>query len=102
VDLEFAIDRMHFILEKPALDELHEEGPVTVGDLPQMRVLSIAYQGRLTSDEVQQADRSLREHLQTHTNIRASGPVRVLGYNSPFVPADKAYWEIQVPIEAVE
>ncbi len=32
----------------------------------------------------------------------AAGPLRVTGYNSPFVPRDKNFFEVQIPLKAVQ
>ena len=31
-----------------------------------------------------------------------AGPARRFGYSSPFVPRDQRYWEVQVPVRAVD
>ena len=92
------VARMHFILEEPSLDEPKEDGPVTVADMPRMRVLSIAIQGAMSAEKLGEAERKLEAEMARRKNITAAGPKRVLGYNSPMVPRDKAFWEIQVPI----
>jgi hypothetical protein len=99
-DFDFMdVRRMHFILEEPSLDEPKEKGQILVADMPKMRVLSIAFQGKMTADALEDAERKLDAELARREGIVAAGPKRVLGYNSPMVPKGKAYWEIQVPIE---
>jgi SOUL heme-binding protein len=96
------INRMHFVLERPVLDEPKNEGAVVVADMPTMRVLSIAFQGQLSADAREQVEKKLAAEIESRKNITVVGPYRLLGYNSPFVPKDKAFWEIQVPITDVK
>jgi hypothetical protein len=32
----------------------------------------------------------------------AAGSLRVMGYNSPFVPKEKNFFEVQIPVNPVE
>jgi SOUL heme-binding protein len=99
-DVNFAdVARMHFILAEPSLDKPRQEGPVLVADMPQMRVLSIAIQGEMSARQREDAERQLDAEIAKRKDVAAAGPKRVLGYNSPMVPRDKRFWEIQVPIK---
>ncbi len=93
------VARMHFVLADLSLDKPKQEGPVVVADMAQMRVLSIACQGEMTPRELEAATRKLDTEIAMRSDVVAVGPQRVLGYNSPMVPRDKQYWEVQVPIE---
>jgi hypothetical protein len=31
-----------------------------------------------------------------------AGPMRVMGYNSPFVPRDLNFFEVQIPVKAAK
>ncbi len=93
------VKRMHFLLEKVALDEPQEKGPIKVADMPQMRVLSIAYQGELTPKKTAELEGELAKALEDRPELRAAGERRILGYNSPMVPRDKVFWEVQLPVE---
>jgi hypothetical protein len=45
------------------------------------------------------AEQRLRAWLEENkTRYEQSGPVRVMGYNSPFVPRDRQFFEMQIPI----
>lgn len=92
------VNRMHFVLERPLLDQPKTEGAVIVADIPTMRVLSIAFQGQMSADAREQAEKKLAAEIESRKDLMIAGPYRVLGYNSPFVPKDKAFWEIQVPV----
>lgn len=98
-EMPISFDRMHFLLEKNSLDEPKDHKVVTVGDIPKLRVLSIAQQGKVTADAVKAAEEKLTEHLKTLPTQKAQGEWRILVYNGPGVPRDKVYWEVQLPIE---
>jgi hypothetical protein len=92
------INRMHFVLERPLLDEPKSEGAVVVADIPTLRVLSLAFQGQMSANTREQAEKKLAAEIESRKDLTVIGPYRVLGYNSPFVPKDKAFWEIQIPV----
>jgi len=100
-DLDFLdVQRMHFVLGNPTLDKPKQEGFVQVADLPRLRVLSLARQGELSPDELKRCEERLNAELARRGDVIATGPPRILGYNSPMVPKDRSYWEVQIPIEA--
>lgn len=93
------LERMHFLLERNSLDEPKEEGPVTVGDIASVRVLSIAHQGPMTSEVYADAKAKLESALAERDDLVSTGSVRVLGYNGPSVRREKQYWEVQLAVE---
>jgi hypothetical protein len=100
--LPHEVERMHFLLEKPSLDEPKTVGPVTVADMDKMRVVSIAHQGKLTPEDIDRYEQKLREYAQQKKSLKVSGEARLLGYNGPMTPATKRYWEIQLPVTEVK
>jgi len=101
-EMPVPVKRMHFLLEKISQDEPKTDGEVTVADLPELHVLSIASQGRMTAEQVKVLEKKLRDHLAAREDLRAAGSTRILGYNGPAVPRDKAYWEFQLPVKQVD
>jgi hypothetical protein len=95
---ETDVDRMHFILGSPSLDEPKREGAVVVADMPSVRVLSVAVQGPLSDKVLKESENRLADEISGRKDLRIVGPYRVLGYNSPFIARNKTFWEIQVPI----
>ena len=93
------VARMHFVLQDMSLDEPKQDGPVLVADLAETRVLSIAVQGEMTDRALQDARKALEAEAASRANISVAGPMRVLGYNSPMVPRQKRFWEVQLPIK---
>ena len=94
------VKRMHFVLGNPELDQPKKEGFVEVADLPRLRVLSVAFQGQLNDEILRGLEAKLADELKRRPELVADGPPRVLGYNSPMIPKDKNYWEIQIPLKA--
>ena len=97
-----ALERLHFVLEEPSLDELGVEGPVEVEDTPALQVLSVGYQGDLTDEAIRECEAQLAAALGEREDLQSAGPARILGYNSPMVPEQRRYWEVQLPVEAAE
>ena len=49
---------------------------------------------------MRQAERRLSDWLaQNEQRYERTGPVRVMGYNSPFVPRTRQFFEVQIPIK---
>lgn len=92
------IERMHFLLEKNSLDDLKEAGAVKVADMPKMRVLSIAQRGPVTKEAIKSAQDKLNAKLKELAKVQSAGEFRILGYNSPMIPREKNFWEVQLPI----
>jgi hypothetical protein len=75
------------------------KGNVDVIDVPATAAVSLGLRG-VRSDEVMiQAEQRLRKWLEENKNrYEQVGAVRVMGYNSPFVPRDRQFYEVQIPI----
>ncbi len=98
---ESATRRMHFVLQSPELAQPGRWGPVTVQDMPALRVASVALRGPLNRGTIQRCKQNLRQYLADRPTVQSAGPVRILGYNSPQIPEDQRFWEVQVPIQTV-
>jgi SOUL heme-binding protein len=99
-DLPVEVDRMHFLLENISQDEPKKAALVVVADMPKMRVLSVAHQGRLSAEIVEDAEKKLAQELKARPELVAAGAARILGYNGPSVRDEKLFWEIQLPVKA--
>lgn len=76
---------------------------VEVVDLPKQDVVSIGIRGRMSSESVLRGHRALLSWLRLHgAEYRKCGVLRRMGYNSPFISADRAFYELQIPIERIE
>lgn len=64
--------------------------------------VSIGCRGSRLPDAVAEARRKLLAYLADRKDrYTAAGPMRVMGYNSPFVPRANNFFEVQIPIKAV-
>jgi hypothetical protein len=76
---------------------------VKVQDVGEMTVVSLGLRGRPTENRVSEAEEQFRAWLASEgKDYRAAGPIRTLNYNSPFLPAKKQLYEVQIPIEPRE
>ncbi len=99
-EMPVPVNRMHFLLETLDLDQPKLEGDIQVADMQPLRVLSIAYQGQLTRDQIDGLESKLTAALAERPDLKAAGKSRILGYNSPMIPRNKSFWEIQLPVAA--
>jgi len=91
---------MSFLYERPDQGSAGRQGFVEVDDVPATTVLSIGCRGARTRASVDEArDKLLRWLDENKSAYRAAGPLRVLGYNSPFIPKEKQFYEVQISIE---
>ena len=89
---------MAFLYSSVELGQAGTQGPVDVLDVPATTVVSIGVRGQRNEKVVARATERLRNWLTEHAAYRQSGPVRIMGYNSPFVPAEKQFFEVQIPL----
>lgn len=93
---------MAFLYGRPDMGEAGPKGLVEVDDVQAMTVVSIGVRGAHTTAAVEEARRQLRTWLDERADeYRAAGPLRVMGYNSPMVPAERRFFEVQIPVEKV-
>ena len=94
---------MAFLYGKPAMGTPGRDGKIAVSDVPAMTVVSIGVRGTRSDEAVNEAHERLQRWLQANRGQYVSvGPVRLMGYNSPFVPRDRQFFEIQIPIRTGE
>lgn len=92
---------MAFLYGKPEIGEAGTAGNVEVVDLPAKTVVSIGFRGRSDAKQLKKHEATLQQWLKENaTDWKADGDTRLLGYNSPFVPAPMRYNEVQIPVKA--
>jgi len=92
---------MSFLYGSPDLGKAGSQGDVAVSDVTAMKVVSIGCRGRQTAAAVAAAQQKLLDYLAENKDKYAiAGPLRVMGYNSPFVPRDKNFFEVQIPVKS--
>jgi hypothetical protein len=89
---------MAFLYERPDQGAAGAQGSVDVLDLPSKTVLSIGMRGDRTERDVARAQQVL-EQRRAQEGLTAAGPYRLMGYNSPMVPAAQRFWELQLPVQ---
>ncbi|WP_297031206.1 heme-binding protein [Thermogutta sp.] len=90
---------MAFLYERPDQGTAGEDGTVEVRDLPGGWFVSTGIRGPRSNQALQLARQRVEEWVGHHGDKwEIAGPPRLLGYNSPFIPRDKYYWEYQVPV----
>lgn len=95
-------ESMAFLYAQPELGRPGAEGNVQVTDADPLTVVSLGLRGQRTEAMVDQARSQLTRWLADQRQYEAAGDLRVLGYNSPFVPRDRQFWEVQIPIRPVQ
>lgn len=108
VELTYAADgnatkktAMSFMYRSTQQGRLGTAGKVQVMDSPAHMAISIGIRGSANKERVADARRRLEAWLQAHRDtFEATGPLRVLGYNSPFIAEKKQFSEVQIPVRA--
>jgi len=91
---------MAFLYGKPDMGETGKVASVDVLDVPQMTVVSLGVRGPQNQRSVLEAQRQLEAWLKANdATWIATGPLRTMGFNSPFVPREQNYFEVQIPIQ---
>jgi len=93
---------MAFLYELPDQRSEAVDDAVVIVDAPQAQAVSIGLRGESSSRRVAQARSALEAWLAERSDLEASGPARVLGYNSPMVPRSRKFFEVQIPVRPVE
>jgi hypothetical protein len=76
---------------------------VEVIDVPSMVVISTGVRGPRTAKSVAEARDRLGAWLEANQESYSSdGPMRVMAYNSPFVPRNRNYFEVEIPIRSLQ
>jgi hypothetical protein len=88
---------MAFLYEEPDQGVAGMDGKVRVLDHEPLTVLSIGMRGGRDAEMVQRAKTWIEERLAAE-GLKRAGDWRLLGYNSPMVPASKRFWELQLPV----
>lgn len=95
-------ESMAFLYEEPNQGRAGRDGAVEVIDVDPMTVVSTGVRGPRTESAVGEARRRLESWLERQSDRWApAGPVRVMAYNSPFVPRDQNFFEVQIPLRPI-
>ncbi|MDG3006334.1 heme-binding protein [Paludisphaera mucosa] len=95
---------MEFLYRQPTQGEAGQGfGPVAVEDRPAATVVSLGLLGRPGDAGFRESIAKLRAWLDEHkAEWVESGAPRMLGYHGPMTPADRQFFEVQIPIRPVD
>jgi hypothetical protein len=91
--------RMAFLYGDVNIGKVGGIGQVSVIDNEQQTVIALGMRGRRSEEAILEAESRLRHWIEVSRKFKGHGPVRVMGYNSPFISAENQYWEVQIPID---
>ena len=92
---------MSFLYRSTSQGQTGKAGSVDVVDVEAHWALSMGLRGEPNRKRVEEAQAFLDRWLAEHAaEYEPSGPLRVMGYNSPFVPDNRKYTEVQIPLRA--
>lgn len=101
-DGELRQTEMAFLYERPDQGETGKAGSVTVIDGPPVRVLSLGMTGPVTRETLAAARKALTDRLAKSPDLARDGDFRLLGYNSPMIPENRRFFELQLPVRPAE
>ncbi|MEM8883376.1 MAG: heme-binding protein [Planctomycetota bacterium] len=90
---------MAFLYASTELGKVGRQGNVDVVDVPARTVLSIGLRGPISPTKLKQAEQQLRDRLANEKGWLEAGKVRLMGYNSPMVPPERRFYELQIPVK---
>jgi len=93
---------MAFLYGKPDMGQVGIQGKVKVVDVPALVVVSTGVRGARTEAAVAKAQARVDAWIEENRDrYVAAGPMRVMAYNSPFVPRNQNYFEVEIPVHPV-
>jgi hypothetical protein len=94
---------MAFLYGRPDLGQAGRKDGVEVIDVPPAEAVSTGVRGPRTTESVAEARDRLEAWLLTNQeHYSADGPLRVMAYNSPFVPGNRNYFEVEIPVRRLD
>lgn len=95
-------EAMAFLYENAELGSLGSEGSVEVIDAPAMTTVTIGVRADHSAERIAEAKERLERWLAQQDEYKAAGKLRVMGYNSPMVPVERRYLEVEMPVKNKE
>ena len=94
---------MAFLYGRPDLGRTGKHGSVEVIDVPPKLFVSTGVRGPRTAQSVAVARDRLHAWLEANSEqYSTDGQLRVMAYNSPFVPRNRNYFEVEIPIRPLD
>lgn len=92
---------MAFYYSDPEIGQAGEKGSVEVVDDAPQAVVAIGGRGYRRTATMDDYKQRLETWLEQNPEYEADGPLRAMGYNSPMMPRDRQFFEIQIPVKKV-
>ena len=91
---------MAFLYQETTLGKVGPQGNVAVLDTTECTVVSVGMRGSPSSENIESARRWLLEKIKNAPEpYEIEGELKVMGYNSPFMPEKLRYYEVQLPLK---
>ena len=91
---------MAFLYQETTLGKVGPQGNIAVLDTKECMVASIGMRGSPSSENIESARRWLLEKIKTTPQAyEIAGELKVMGYNSPFMPEKLRYYEVQLTLK---
>ena len=92
---------MAFFYGSTTTGKIGSDGRVEVVEMEPETVVATGVRGRRSEEVIRDRISRLQRWLEEHKDYEAAGSIRLMGYNSPFVPGAKQFYEVQIPIRKV-
>jgi hypothetical protein len=97
---KFTESSMAFLYQETSLGKTGTQGNVAVLDTTECMVASVGMRGSPSSENMESARRWLIEKIKAAPEAyEIAGELKVMGYNSPFMPEKLRYYEVQLPLK---
>lgn len=93
---------MAFLYRTPELNEVGQEGSVTVRDADPMTVVAVGLRGQYTLARAQDGMSQIESWLADNPQWKPAGEWRSLYYNGPMLFSWNKWAEVQMPVEPVD
>lgn len=94
---------MAFLYRSLKQGKVGTDEKVEVIDVAPIMALSMGMRGEVNKTTLAEAKAHLEAWLKEHAKeYEAGGPLRVMGYNSPFVAANRRFTEVEIPVRQVQ
>ncbi|MFZ4610412.1 MAG: heme-binding protein [Gemmataceae bacterium] len=91
---------MAFLYQETTLGKVGPQGNIAVLDTKECMVASIGMRGSPSSENIESAKRWLIEKIKNAPEAyEIAAELKVMGYNSPFMPEKLRYYEVQLPLK---
>lgn len=92
---------MAFLYHVPENGPTGSDGSVEVVDTEPVTVLALGVVGGSDFTQLNSKGEELGAWLDASEEWERAGDPRVLAYNGPYVPTDRRWWEVQIPVRPI-